>query len=260
MNEPLLLSILLAGFTVAFFHTAIPTHWLPFALTGRAQGWSHTKTLTVTGFAALGHTGFTTLLGVLVAFLGMTVDRWTGHVFPWIAGGVLFAIGAFFLVRQATGHGHAHFLHRHDHPHDHGHAHDHDHHHDHHHDHAHDHDHAHHHHHHAEELLVEPDTVEIPVRRVSDRAAIMSLLALLTFSPCEGFLPIYVSAVRLGWAGFLLSSLVLAVATTAGMMIFTGITLSGLHRVNLKAVERYESAILGAVLCVLAFVIVFVES
>lgn len=248
MNAPLALSILAAGFTVAFFHTAIPTHWLPFALTGRAQGWSHTKTLTITGIAALGHTGFTTLLGVLVAFLGMAVDYWTGNVFPWIAGGVLFAVGLFFLLRQATGHGHAHFLHRHDHPHDHGHAHDH----------HHDHDHEHH-HHHGEALLIEPDDVNIPLHKVSDRAAIMSLLALLTFSPCEGFLPIYVSAVRLGWQGFLLSSLVLAIATTAGMMIFTAITLSGLHRINLKAVEKYESAILGAVLCLLAFVIVFVE-
>ena len=250
MNQPLLFSILAAGFTVAFFHTAIPTHWLPFALTGRAQGWSRTKTLTITGFAALGHTGFTTLLGVMVALLGMTVDRWTGQIFPWIAGGVLFAVGLFFLIRQATGHGHAHFLHRHDHPHDHGHVHDH----------HHDHEHGHHHHHHAEELIVESDAVATPVHKVSDRAAIVSLLALLTFSPCEGFLPIYVSAVRLGWSGFLLSSLVLAVATTAGMMIFTAITLSGLHRINLKAIERYESGILGAVLCILAFVIVFVES
>lgn len=245
MNQPLLLSILAAGFTVAFFHTAIPTHWLPFALTGRAQGWSRTKTLTITGLAALGHTAFTTFLGVLVALLGMTVDRWTGQVFPWIAGGVLFAVGLFFLIRQFTGHGHAHFLHRHDHPHDNGHVHD--------------HEHGHHHHHHSEDLIVEPDSVDIPIHKVSDRAAIVSLLALLTFSPCEGFLPIYVSAVRLGWTGFLFSSLVLAVATTAGMLTFTALTMSGLHRINLKAVERYESGILGAVLCVLAFVIVFAE-
>lgn len=242
MSEPLLLSILLAGFTVAFFHTAIPTHWLPFALTGRAQGWSHTKTLTVTGFAALGHTGFTTLLGVIVAFLGMTVDHWTGQVFPWIAGGVLFVIGVFFLIRQAMGRGHAHFLHRHDHPHDHGHVHGHD------------------HEHHYRGIIAESHDVDLHVHKTSDRAAIVGLLALLTFSPCEGFLPIYVSAVRLGWQGFLLSSVVLAIATTAGMMIFTAITLSGLHRVNLKAMEKYESAILGAVLCLLAFVIVFVES
>lgn len=243
MNQPLLLSILAAGFTVAFFHTAIPTHWLPFALTGRAQGWSRTKTLTITGLAALGHTGFTTFLGVLVALLGMTVDRWTGQIFPWIAGGLLFAVGLFFLIRQFTGHGHAHFLHRHDHPHDHGHV----------------HEHGHHHHHHGEELIAEDHDVDVHIHKTTDRAAIVSLLALLTFSPCEGFLPIYVSAVRLGWAGFLFSSLVLAVATTAGMLTFTALTMSGLHRINLKAVERYESGILGAVLCVLAFVIVFAE-
>jgi ABC-type nickel/cobalt efflux system permease component RcnA len=245
MNQPLLLSILAAGFTVAFFHTAIPTHWLPFALTGRAQGWSRSKTLTITGLAALGHTAFTTVLGVIVAFLGMAVDYWTGQVFPWIAGGLLFAVGVFFLIRQATGHGHAHFLHRHDHPHDHGHVHD-------------RHEHAHH-HHRAEDLIVESEAVTVPTHKVSDRAAILSLLALLTFSPCEGFLPIYVSAVRLGWTGFLFSSLVLAIATTMGMLIFTAITLSGLHRINLKLIERYESGILGAVLCLLALVIVFVE-
>ena len=247
MNQPLLFSILAAGFTVAFFHTAIPTHWLPFALTGRAQGWSHGKTLTITGFAALGHTAFTTFLGVLVALAGMTVDHWTGHIFPWIAGGILFAVGVFFLVRQATGHGHAHFLHRHDHSHDHGHAHEH---------HVHDHGD---HHHHVSELFVESDATTIPAHKVSDRAAIVSLLALLTFSPCEGFVPIYVSAVRLGWSGFLLSSLVLAIATTAGMILFTALTLTGLNRVRLEAVEKYESGILGLVLCLLAIVIVFAE-
>ena len=249
MNEPLVLSILAAGFTVAFFHTAIPTHWLPFALTGRAQGWSHGKTLTITGFAALGHTAFTTLLGVLVALLGMTVDRWTGQIFPWIAGGILFLIGAFFLARQAMGNGGVHFLHRH---HSNGHSHDHHH--------AHDHTHHHQEHHeHAVPFIAEEHDVIAPVARVSDRAAIVSLLALLTFSPCEGFLPIYVSAVRLGWTGFALSSLVLALATTAGMILFTALTLSGLNRIRLEAVEKYESGILGLVLCVLAVVIVIAE-
>jgi ABC-type nickel/cobalt efflux system permease component RcnA len=242
MNQLLLFSILTTGFVVAFFHTAIPTHWLPFALTGRAQGWSRAKTLTITGFAALGHTAFTTFLGVLVALLGMTVDRWTGQIFPWIAGGLLFAVGLFFLIRQMMGRGHAHFLHRHDHPHDHGHVHDHQ-----------------HDHHRHDGLIAEDHGMDIHVHKTSDRAAIVSLLALLTFSPCEGFLPIYVSAVRLGWLGFALSSVVLAVATTAGMMTFTALTMSGLHRINLRAVEKYESGILGLVLCVLAVVIVFAE-
>jgi len=249
MNQPLIFSIVAAGFTVAFFHTAIPTHWLPFALTGRAQGWSHAKTLTITGFAALGHTAFTTFLGVLVALLGMTVDRWTGQIFPWIAGGVLFIFGAFFLVRQATGRGHVHFLHGHDHGHEHDHGP---------HDHTHGHD-GHAHHTYTLPLISEPRMVRVPGKAISDRAAIISLLTLLTFSPCEGFLPIYVSAVRLGWAGFALSSLVLAFATTAGMLTFTALTMSGLNRIRLEAIEKYESGILGLVLCLLAIVIVFAE-
>ena len=56
MNETLFLSIASAGFTIAFLHAAIPTHWLPFVLIARGQGWSTTKTLSVTalaGFAIL---------------------------------------------------------------------------------------------------------------------------------------------------------------------------------------------------------------
>ena len=45
MTGTLFLSIVALGFGVAFLHAAIPTHWLPFALTARGQGWSLGKTL-----------------------------------------------------------------------------------------------------------------------------------------------------------------------------------------------------------------------
>ena len=63
------------------------------------------------------------------------------------------------------------------------------------------------------------ETVDIvtPQRgRVSDRVAISSLLALLTFSPCESFLPVYVSGIRYGWIGFVLLTAILSIATVAG--------------------------------------------
>jgi nickel/cobalt exporter len=263
MNTPLLLSIVAGGFVVAFFHAAIPTHWLPFVLTARVQGWHRAKTLGITAIAGGGHVLFTTFLGVLIVAAGIEVSRWTGQVFPWIAGGVLFAFGLFFLIRQATGGGHAHLLGGHHH-HEHDH-HEHDHHeHDHHeHDH-HDHDDHHHNdlHVHTPAILgvTEPRTFAVPRTKVSDRTAILSLLALLTFSPCEGFLPVYVSAIQYGWAGFLLSSVVLAVATLSGMMLFTSLTMAGLDRLNLKTLEQYESAILGTVLCLLGAIIVLVET
>jgi len=269
MNFPLLLSIAGGGFAVAFFHAAIPTHWLPFALTARVQGWDRARTLGITALAGAGHILFTAMLGVLIILAGMEVSRWTGQIFPWIAGGILVAFGLYFLARQLTGAvGHSHLFgsahdhdhEHHDHPHDHGqHAHDHEHHG------HHEHDHTHHAHdsvpHQRDGVpgLTERRDFRTRSAPVSDRAAIASLLTLLTFSPCEGFLPVYVSAIQFGWTGFLLLSLVLGAATLAGMLLFTSLSLAGLDRLNLKFLERYESAILGVVLCFLGGLIILVE-
>lgn len=35
-----------------------------------------------------------------------------------------------------------------------------------------------------------------------DKAVILGLFRLLTFSPCEDFLPVYLSGIKYGWAGF----------------------------------------------------------
>lgn len=83
---------------------------------------------------------------------------------------------------------------------------------------------------------------------------------MLTFSPCEGFLPIYLSGIAYGWAGFLLLSAVLTVATLAGMVLFTWITLVGLKQFNLEALDRYEHFILGGVLCFLGVLVMVFES
>jgi ABC-type nickel/cobalt efflux system permease component RcnA len=263
MNSTALVSIAATGFSVAFFHAAIPTHWLPFVLASREQGWSRPRTLAVTAIAGGGHVLFTTVLGVLVAGLGMAVDQWTGDVFPKIAGGLLIAFGGYYLVQQVRGkgHGHSHVLggHGHDHvdhehgghehgghehsPHDHG-AHDHG---------GHDHGHA-----HAAVAVVITPPASAPAR--SDRAVILGLLALLTFSPCEGFLPVYVSGITYGWWGFALLSFVLAAATLAGMVLFTALTLSGLERLRLGFIEKYEGAVLGGLLCVLGVLVILLES
>ena len=83
----------------------------------------------------------------------------------------------------------------------------------------------------------------------TDLAAISSLLALLTFSPCEAFVPVYVSGVRYGWHGFALLTIILTVATIAGMVAFTGLALTGIEQVKLRAFEKYEAGVMGALLC-----------
>jgi len=235
MNQALFLSIVAAGFTVAFFHAALPTHWLPFVVTSRAQRWSKGKTLAITAFAGTGHIFITTLLGVLVVWLGMNVDRLTGSIFPLIGGGLLVLVGLFYIYRGATGR-HVHLV-----PGGHGHGHDH------HHDDDHEHD-------------IDHELAAHARQRTSDRAAIVGLFTLLTLSPCEAFLPVYASAARYGWSGFAVSSVVLAVATIAGMVTFTSLTLAGLERFRLDALEKYEGIILGCVLILLGVAFVLLES
>ena len=90
--------------------------------------------------------------------------------------------------------------------------------------------------------------------------AVTSLLALLTFSPCEAFLPIYASGVRYGWAGFALLTGILSIGTVAGMILFTSLTLSGVKRIKLTALEKNESGIIGALLCAVGVLIFFFET
>lgn len=247
MNEALFLSIASTGFAVAFLHAAIPTHWLPFVLTARGQGWSTTKTLSVTALAGFGHVVFTSLLGVLVVWLGIELNQQIGDVFPFVAGSALIAFGLFYLVRHAGGgHGHSHGVPTADRHAAQGHQHPHD---------------------HAGDHGSQPSTpahatpagARTSAAPLSDGAAILSLFTLLTFSPCEGFLPVYLAGISYGWLGFALLSAVLAGATLAGMVLFTWLTLLGLRHVRLGALERYEGAILGGLLCVLGVVIMVFE-
>jgi len=113
----------------------------------------------------------------------------------------------------------------------------------------------------SEQKLPE-ETIEVVALqrgRISDRVAITSLLALLTLSPCEGFLPVYVSGVRYGWLGFALLTAILSIATVLGMVIFTWLTLSHLERLNLRFLEKYESGIIGSLLCSLGVLVVILE-
>lgn len=227
MNDSVLTTIAITGFTIAFFHAAIPTHWLPFVLAARVQRWNRSKTLLITALAATGHAAFTATLGLLVAWLGIALSARIGALFPWIAGGALIAFGLFYIFRQLTGHTHTHLhLGR-------GHSH------------APDHEHA-----HPEQKLSFSK---------SDLAAITSLLALLTFSPCEAFVPVYVSGVRYGWHGFALLTIILTIGTIAGMVAFTALALVGIEQVKLRSLEKYEAGVMGLLLCAVGVLIILFE-
>jgi nickel/cobalt transporter (NicO) family protein len=250
VNDVVFITLLATGLAIGFLHAIIPTHWLPFVVAARAQNWNKAKTLTITGFAGAGHTLFTTALGVLVVWGGMAINSRIGNAFPFLAGGALIALGIFYLIRQLRGgHGHVHLFGQHSHP-GHGHEHHHDH----------DHDPTDH-HNHRDELIEEEERAieEDWSRRRSDWAAIAGLMALLTFSPCEAFLPVFLTGAKYGWLGFALLSTVLVVATVAGMVTFTWLTLLGLQRLRFKMLEKFESLIVSAVFCLLGVLVIIFE-
>jgi nickel/cobalt exporter len=237
MVRTLLTTIVATGLGIAFFHAAIPTHWLPFVLTGRAQRWSHAKTLTITLLAGSGHVLFTAGLGFLLAWMGIALSERIGTWFPRLAGGALVALGSFYLYRQAAGVSHSHGIN--DGPQSfHGSS----------------HTSAKHYEQRIHELA---DAKEPP--KTNDFFAIATLLALLTFSPCEAFVGFYVVGIRYGWPGFLLLTLVFLIGTVAGMTVFTWAALAGSRKIDLRFLEKYEHGLIGALLCAIGVLVLVFE-
>lgn len=240
MQSTVLATVAATGFTVAFFHAAIPTHWLPFVLVARARQWSRTKMLLVTSFAGMGHVLLTSLIGLVIAWFGFQIDERLGRAFPWITGGLLLVIGAYYFWRQLSGTGICHHkvVGSHHHADEHcadeqpaGHS-------------------------HWEDELKDSKLVS---DRTGDWAAISGLFIMLTLSPCEGFLPVYLSGVQFGWRGFFVLSAILAVATLAGMLLFTSLTLVGMEKLKLERFERYEAALLGTLFTLLGVIVILLE-
>lgn len=227
MDFTVFLTLGVTGLAVAFIHAAIPTHWLPFVVVARAQGWSRSRALAMVTLCSGGHMLMMTGLGLALAWFGLQIDEnWT-ETFPYVAGGALIAMGLLILFRHWRDwtHGHGEWIEGHCH-HDHG-------------------DEQHH------------DPVKA-VARTSDWAAVSGLFTMLTFSPCEGLLPVYLAGVQFGWGGVTLLSVILALGTWSAMLLFTWLTLLGVERVHFKWLEKCEAPVLGTllILCGLAFIIV----
>jgi hypothetical protein len=86
----------------AFLHAALPTHWLPFVLVGRAQRWSLARGLVAVTAAGLAHIASTVVVGSLIVAAGMALDGVVSGVLPWLSAALLFGFGGFYLVRAVV--------------------------------------------------------------------------------------------------------------------------------------------------------------
>lgn len=101
-DQTMLLSLLGGGFATAFLHAALPTHWLPFVLVGRAQRWSVERVLFAVTAAGLAHIAATALAGGLIVMAGLALDRWMAGVLPHLSAILLFVFGAWYLGRAVV--------------------------------------------------------------------------------------------------------------------------------------------------------------
>ncbi|MDQ1154696.1 hypothetical protein [Brevundimonas sp. SORGH_AS_0993] len=98
-DPSIMMSLLGGGFVAAFLHAALPTHWLPFTLVGRAQGWRPSRILAAVATAGLAHIVSTAVVGALIVAAGLALDHWIDGLLPHLAAVLLFLFGAFYLTR-----------------------------------------------------------------------------------------------------------------------------------------------------------------
>lgn len=218
-----------AAVVVSVAHAALPSHWLPFVLVGKTQGWSARHLLAITALAAAGHVAITSLLGFLVAWVGIGLLQAIGEWDQPLIAGVLIATGGIYLVwAWRGGQGHRHFLvdrrereqeHQHEHEHNQG--------------------------------GYPSEPYSGGVQPLSDRAAFGVLFSVLTFSPCEGMVPFFFAATQFGWAGLLTLAIVTGVLTVLSILVWVSLARWGLERVHLPLSERGEKVLTGVVLMAL---------
>lgn len=99
LQHDVMVSLVGGGLIAAFLHAALPTHWLPFVLVGRAQKWSLQRTLASVATAGLAHVATTAILGGLLVAAGLALDQWVAGIVPHLSAILLFAFGGFYLVK-----------------------------------------------------------------------------------------------------------------------------------------------------------------
>ena len=89
----------------------LPTHWMPFVLVGRAQGWPVRYVLGVVAVAGLGHAVVTCAVGLSCAWLGKCLHPWVHEGEVPITIAVLTSFGLWFLWKARSHSDHAGHVH-----------------------------------------------------------------------------------------------------------------------------------------------------
>lgn len=211
---------------VGIVHTAAgPDHYVPFVAMSKAGGWSRRRTVTITLLCGAGHVASSVVLGALGIVLGLAlgglqwVEAFRGRAAGWLLLGFGLAYAAWGLHRAIR-----HRPHRHWHAHEGGVVHDHRH--------GHEAEHAH---------LHRPSAARVLTPWI--------LFTIFVFGPCEPLIPLVMvpAAERSPW-GVALVTAAFAATTLATMTTIVALSLAGLARLRLGALDRWAHATAGAAL------------
>ena len=227
--DPEITVLLVATFSVAFFHTMSPDHWLPFVMVGRSRNWSILKTELVALIAGIGHVGTSVLIALVGIFIGAELSEQFASFAEVATGSALIIFGFAYALYMWRRGGHAHFTiggnrftggHSHGHHEDHS---DHDHDHEHHHSHAHQHE-------------------------VADTKAPYTLVIIMGLTPCVALLPLAFAAAGHGTGTAISVITLFAIATIVPILVLTYLGSKGMHLIRLEWFDKYGDVITGIVI------------
>ena len=110
-----IIGLLVGAIAISVLHAALPNHWLPFVLVGRAQKWDDKKILRISFLAGTGHVVMTGVFGIIAALVGGLILSSLDLLLLPVTSGILMVIGLIYVVlgyraKKAGAEGHHHHV------------------------------------------------------------------------------------------------------------------------------------------------------
>lgn len=212
--------IIIGSLILSITHALIPNHWFPLAAISKTEKWNRKDTLLITAISGFTHITSTIIIGIIVGFVGYRLSSQIDIITSTIAPAILFFIGIFYVILNVIKS-------------------------------------SHHHHHHIDLDQSE----ENGKTKKSKFTIILSLITMMFFSPCIEIEAYYFTAGSFGWAGIITLSFIYLVITVSFMIFLVDFGRRSLDRLSkrLNFLDKYERAITGIVLILLAIFTYFVK-
>lgn len=85
----------------------------------------------------------------------------------------------------------------------------------------------------------------------------LSLIIMLTFSPCEAMVPLFLSASAQSWQIVIFLALAMVVGTMTSMFLLTFIALKGAQKLEFEWLEQHDKVVIGLLLLILGVLALF---